>query len=184
MGDLVFSDGKDFQTSNIDTLARGGCIFTNGYVLPSCSPTRAALMTGRNPSRFGIEGTRPLNGPRDGMCTPGVTLPAMLRKEGYKTALIGKWHLSKRAYLQFAPRNRGFDEFFGYSGAARRYVNPVLSLNGDEKQRERYMTDLLTDEACAFLRRKRDKPFFLHLAHMAGIYRRRSSRKVLPVFPI
>jgi arylsulfatase A-like enzyme len=168
VGDLGFSGGKDIPTPSIDALAKEGCIFTNGYVLPSCSPTRAALMTGRYPSRFGIEDNRPLDGPRDGMDTSQVTLPAKLREAGYETALIGKWHLGKGDRSQFAPRNRGFGEFFGYFGAAGRYVDPVLSRNGEEKAHEGYMTDILTDEACAFVRRKHDKPFFLHLAHTAA----------------
>ena len=169
VGDLGFSGGKDFPTPHIDALARDGCVFTNGYVLPSCSPTRAALMTGRYPSRFGIEDNRPLDGPRDGMDTSEVTLPAKLREAGYHTALIGKWHLGKGERSQFAPRNRGFDEFFGYFGASGKYLDPLLSRNGAEKVHPGYLTDILTDEACAFLRRKHgDQPFFLHLAHMAA----------------
>jgi arylsulfatase A-like enzyme len=179
VGDFGFTGGKDFPTPHIDALAKDGCIFTNGYVLPSCSPTRAALMTGRYPSRFGIEDNRPLDGPRDGMDTSQVTLPTKLREAGYHTALIGKWHLGEGDRSQFAPRNRGFDEFFGYFGAAGKYVEPVLSRNGKEEVRPGYLTDLLTDEACAFLKRQhpgkdnakdkeQPKPFFLHLAHMAA----------------
>ncbi len=168
VGDFGFSGGKDFPTPNIDALAKEGCVFTNGYVLPSCSPTRAALLTGRYPSRFGIEDNRPLDGPRDGMDTTEVMLPSKLRDAGYATALIGKWHLGKGDHFQFAPRNRGFDDFFGYFGAAGRYPDPLISRNGEEKAREGYVTDILTDEARAFLRRKHEKPFFLHLAHMAA----------------
>ena len=169
VGDFGFSSGKDFPTPNIDALAKDSCVFTNGYVLPSCSPTRAALMTGRYPSRFGIEDNRPLDGPRDGMDTSQVTLPTKLREAGYHTALIGKWHLGKGERSQFAPRNRGFDEFFGYFGASGKYVDPVLLRNGKEEPRKGYLTDILTDEACAFLKQKHDdKPFFLHLAHMAA----------------
>jgi arylsulfatase A-like enzyme len=98
-----------------------------------------------------------------------VTLPAKLREAGYQTALIGKWHLGKGGRSEFAPRNRGFDEFFGYFGASGRYVDPVLSRNGKEEVRKGYITDILTDEACVFLKRKQEgKPFFLHLAHMAA----------------
>ncbi len=168
VGDLGFSGSKDIPTPNIDALASDGVVFSSGYVLPSCSPTRAALMTGRYPSRFGIQDNRPLDGPRDGMDVKEVTLADKLRGAGYETALIGKWHLGKGERFQFAPRNRGFDSFYGYFGAAGRYVDPVLSRNGDEKTRKGYLTDLLTDEADAFLRRKHEKPFFLHLAHMAA----------------
>lgn len=168
VGDFGFSGGKDFPTPNIDAFAAGGCVFTNGYALPSCSPTRAAMLTGRYPSRFGIEDNRPLDGPRDGMDVSQITLPMILREAGYETVLIGKWHLGKGDRFQFAPRNRGFDGFFGYFGASGRYTDPILSRNGEEKPRSGYITDILTDEACGFLRKKRGKPFFMHLAHMAA----------------
>jgi arylsulfatase A-like enzyme len=168
VGDFGFSGGKDFPTPNIDRLAREGVTFSNGYAMPSCSPTRAALLTGRYPQRFGIEDNRPLDGPNDGMDVSQVTLPMQLRAAGYATSLIGKWHLGKGRQFEFAPRNRGFDEFFGYFGAAGRYVNPVLSRNGVEKTCEGYNTDLLTDEACRYLREHRTKPFFMHLAYMAA----------------
>ena len=168
VGDFGFSGGRDFPTPNIDRLAAGGVVFANGYVLPSCSPTRAALLTGRYPQRFGVEDNRPLDGPRDGMDVREVTLPQKLREAGYHTRLIGKWHLGKGEHFEFAPRNRGFDAFYGYFGASCVYIDPVLSRNGDERKRAGYITDLLTDEACRFLREKQDRPFFLHLAHMAA----------------
>jgi arylsulfatase A-like enzyme len=168
VGDFGYSGGKDFPTPHIDALAKDGCVFTNGYVLPSCSPTRAAMLTGRYPSRFGIEDNRPLDGPRDGMDVSEVMLPEKLRAAGYETALIGKWHLGKGDQFQFAPRNRGFDSFFGFFGASGKYINPVLSRDGVEKPQKGYITEILTDEACAFLKKKHDKPFFLHLAHMAA----------------
>ncbi len=168
VGDFGFSGGKDFPTPNIDRLAAEGVTFANGYVLPSCSPTRAALLTGRYPQRFGIEDNRPLDGPRDGMDVREVTLPQRLREAGYHTRLVGKWHLGKGEHFEYAPRNRGFDEFFGYFGASCVYFDPTLSRNGQESKRPGYITDLLTDEACRFLREKHDRPFFLHLAHMAA----------------
>ena len=70
VGDFGFSGGKDFPTPNIDAFAAGGCVFTNGYALPSCSPTRAAMLTGRYPSRFGIEDNRPLDGHATGWMCP------------------------------------------------------------------------------------------------------------------
>ena len=176
VGDFSFSGGKDFPTPHIDALAKSGCTFTSGYVLPSCSPTRAALLTGRYPSRFGIEDNRPLDGPRDGMDTTQVTLPTLLRDAGYHTALIGKWHLGKGDRHEFAPRNRGFTDFFGYFGAAGKYIDPILSRNGKESLHPGYLTDILTDEACTFLKQRqhpkdtttKQPPFFLHLAHMAA----------------
>ena len=168
VGDFGFSGGKDFPTPNIDRLAREGVTFRNGYAMPSCSPTRAALLTGRYPQRFGIEDNRPLDGPDGGMDVNEVTLPMRLKTVGYTTCLIGKWHLGKGKRFEFAPRNRGFDEFFGYFGAAGHYIDPVLSRNGREEQHKGYNTDILTDEACRVIRSKHDKPFFLHLAYMAA----------------
>ncbi len=168
VGDFGFSGGRDVPTPHIDRLAAEGVVFSNGYALPSCSPTRAALLTGRYPQRFGIEDNRPLDGPTGGMDVREVTLPQRLREAGYHTRLIGKWHLGKGTRFEYAPRNRGFDEFYGYFGAAGVYFDPVLSRNGDERKRPGYITDLLTDEACRFLREPHDKPFFLHLAHMAA----------------
>ncbi len=168
VGDFGFSGGKDFPTPNIDRLAREGVIFSSGYAMPSCSPTRAALLTGQYPQRFGIEDNRPLDGPDDGMDLSQITLPTRLKAAGYTTSLIGKWHLGKGRNFEFAPRNRGFDYFFGYFGAAGQYVDPVLSRNGVEKKYEGYNTDILTDEACRYLRDHRETPFFLHLAYMAA----------------
>lgn len=168
VGDFGFSGGQDFPTPNIDRLAREGVVFSNGYAMPSCSPTRAALLTGRYPQRFGIEDNRPLDGPNEGMDVSQVTLPMKLKASGYATSLIGKWHLGKGKLFEFAPRNRGFDEFFGYFGAAGQYVDPVLSRNGVEEKCKGYNTDILTDEACRYIRGHQDKPFFMHLAYMAA----------------
>ena len=168
VGDFGFTGGKDIPTPHIDRFAREGVIFSHGYAMPSCSPTRAALMTGRYPQRFGVEDNRPLDGPRDGMDRSETLLPQILREAGYVTHLVGKWHLGKGSRSEFAPRNRGFDEFFGYFGAAGAYVNPVLSRNGEEKQHAGYNTDILTDEACRVIRSAGGKPFFLHLATMAA----------------
>jgi arylsulfatase A-like enzyme len=168
VGDLGFAGGTEIPTPNIDRLAAEGTAFSNAYALPSCSPTRAAVMTGRHPQRFGIEDNRLLDGPNSGMDVNEVTVAQILRDAGYHTRLIGKWHLGKGARFEFAPRNRGFDEFFGYFGAAGQYVNPPLSRNGEVKVRQGYITDLLTDEACTFFRQEHKKPFFLHLAYMSA----------------
>jgi arylsulfatase A-like enzyme len=168
VGDVGFSGGKDFPTPHLDQLAAEGCRFSHAYVNPMCSPTRAALMTGLYPQRFGIEDNRPLDGELTGMDTSQVLLPERLRMAGYHTRLIGKWHLGKGANDEFAPLNRGFDEFFGYYGAAGKYVDPTLYRNREAKPHTGYITDLLTAEACTFLQQNHAKPFFLHLAHMAA----------------
>jgi arylsulfatase A-like enzyme len=179
VGDFGFTGGKDFPTPHLDQFAREGCIFKNGYANPMCSPSRAAMLTGRYTQRFGVEDNRPLDGQLTGMDVREIMLPQKLRDLGYHTRLIGKWHLGQGAKHEFAPRNRGFDEFFGYFGAAGQYVDPTLSRNGVEKTHNGYLTDILTDEACSFLQQKHEKPFFLHLAHMAAHHRQEAQPKDL-----
>jgi arylsulfatase A-like enzyme len=197
VGDFGFSGGQDFPTPNIDRLAASGVVFTDGYVLPSCAPTRAALLTGRYPQRLGIEDNRPLDGPRDGLDVSQVLLPQMLRTVGYHTQLIGKWHLGKGDRWEFAPRNRGFDDFFGYFGAAGQYLNPPFYHNGVEKKYAGYNTDILTDEACTYIRQRAKqsvapgqrstpppgKPFFLHLAYTAAHLKQEAKPEDLARFP-
>jgi arylsulfatase B len=118
--------GKDIPTPNIDSLAKGGVRFTNGYVsAPFCAASRAALMTGRYQTRFGFE-FNPIGAKN---AAPGIGLPVeektiaeRLRDAGYATALVGKWHLGGTA--PFHPQRRGFDEFFGFLHEGHFYVPP------------------------------------------------------------
>jgi arylsulfatase B len=118
--------GKDIPTPNIDSLAKSGVRFTNGYVsAPFCAASRAALMTGRYQTRFGFE-FNPIGAKN---AAPGIGLPVeektiaeRLRDAGYATALVGKWHLGGTA--PFHPQRRGFDEFFGFLHEGHYYVPP------------------------------------------------------------
>jgi arylsulfatase A-like enzyme len=168
VGDLGFCGARDIPTPNIDRLVREGVICTAGYVQPMCAPTRAMLLTGRYPQRLGYEDNRPFDTAHTGLDRNIPTLPEQLRAAGYATALVGKWHLGKGLKFEYAPRNRGFDEFFGYFGAFGSYLDPTYSRNGVEQVCPGYGTDLLTAEACARLRAWKDKPFFLHLAYTAA----------------
>jgi arylsulfatase A-like enzyme len=179
IGDFGFSGGKEFPTPNIDRLASEGCVFSSAYVNPMCSPTRAALLTGRYTQRFGIEDNRPLDGNLTGMDLKEVLLPQKLKEVGYHTRLIGKWHLGEGKEGEFKPTNRGFDEFYGYYGAAGRYVNPIMDRNGQLEPTHGYNTDLLTDETCKFLRQQHTQPFFLHLAYMAVHFPQEAQQKDL-----
>jgi arylsulfatase A-like enzyme len=167
VGDCGFSGCVDVPTPCMDRFAKQGVVCTNAYVTPSCSPTRAALLTGRYPSRFGIEDNRPLDGPTAGMDLGEVLLPQLLRDGGYATAMVGKWHLGRGPH---GPQARGFDEFFGWIGASGTYINPLL-LCGDDPTPEPtvgWVDDILADRAAAFIADHVDRPFFLHVAFMAA----------------
>ncbi len=125
-GELGCYGGKDIPTPHLDALAAGGVRFTNGYVTaPFCAASRAALLTGRYQTRFGFE-FNPIGAKN---AAPGIGLPVeektvadRLRDSGYRTALVGKWHLGGTA--EFHPQRRGFDEFFGFLHEGHTYVPP------------------------------------------------------------
>ncbi|RWC90745.1 sulfatase [bacterium M00.F.Ca.ET.141.01.1.1] len=104
--------GSDIKTPNIDKLAAEGARLEQFYAQPMCTPTRAALMTGRYPLRYGLQmGVIPSGGGY-GLATDEYILPQMLKDAGYKTAMVGKWHLG-HAKAEYWPRQRGFDSFYG-----------------------------------------------------------------------
>ena len=169
VGDIGFSGAKDIPTPNIDKLAREGIIFSSGYVSPMCAPTRAAFLTGRYPAKIGFEDNRPGDSRHFGMDLSLPTIANILHDAGYATALVGKWHVGRGSNNEYSPWNRGFDEFIGYYGAFGTYVNPKLTRPpGTEKVVEGYSTDIFADEACKFLERHKNKPFFLNVAFNAA----------------
>ncbi|MCA0272557.1 MAG: arylsulfatase [Proteobacteria bacterium] len=114
--DLGYADvgfhGSDIKTPNIDALATEGARLGQFYTQPLCTPTRAALMTGRYPMRYGLQTGVIPSGASYGLNTDEVLLPQVLKSAGYRTALVGKWHLG-HADQKFWPRQRGFDSFYG-----------------------------------------------------------------------
>lgn len=176
--DLGVQGGKDIPTPNIDALANAGTRFTSGYVSgPYCSPTRAGLLTGRYQQRFGHEfnpGQQAAQGGVElGLSLNERTLADKLRSAGYRTGLVGKWHLGNGP--KFHPLERGFQEFFGFLGGAHSYVNwntpnqPILR-GRETVVEETYLTDAFAREAVAYIDRSAtaaDKPFFLYLAFNA-----------------
>jgi arylsulfatase A-like enzyme len=173
--DLGCQGGRDVVTPQIDSLARDGVRCTNAYVTcPVCSPTRAGLITGRYQQRFGHE-FNPGNGantaPNFGLPLSETTLADRLKAEGYRTGIVGKWHLGFKP--EFHPLRRGFDEFFGFLGGSHPYLptEPGLAepiLRGTEPVAEpAYLTEALTREATAFIDRNRGGPFFLYLTYNA-----------------
>lgn len=163
----------DIPTPNIDSIARNGVRFTNGYVsCPVCSPTRAGLMTGRYQQRFGHEfNPGPAGEASDGfgLSLAETTVADRLKRLGYATGMVGKWHLGFKP--EFHPMKRGFDEYFGFLGGANPYLDPNSRgpiLRGTAKVEENeYLTDAFRREAVSFLDRHRGSPFFLYLAFNA-----------------
>jgi len=167
--DLGVQGCRDVPTPNIDSIARNGVRFTNGYVsCPLCSPTRAGLQAGRYQQRFGHEfnpGAAEVASPTFGLPLAEVTIADRLKAAGYATGLVGKWHLGYRP--EFHPMKRGYDEFFGFLAGAHTYLNSTARMGDpilrgttpvDEKE---YLTDAFGREAVAFVERHQRAPFFL-----------------------
>jgi len=163
--DAGFQGCKDIPTPHLDSLARDGVRCTSGYVTgPYCSPTRAALLTGRAQTRFGHEFNP--SGPRSGLPTTESTLADRLRSSGYRTALIGKWHLGSAP--EYHPLKRGFDEFFGFLGGAHSYTSADGIFRGTAPVSEMtYTTDAFAREAETFIDRHAAQPWFLCLSFNA-----------------
>ena len=168
---LGYNGYEKASTPHLDSICRDGVYFTSGYVSsPQCASSRAGLMTGRYQARYGYEsqiGSIPRMLEQDiGVDTEEILLPQLLKRAGYVTAVIGKWHLGYRE--KYRPNNRGVDHFFGFLTKGRYYwdqdkLSPILR-NGEEVQGEGYLTEALAREAADFIRRNKNKPFFLYYA--------------------
>lgn len=146
------------ETPSIDRLAAEGARFVNAFhVVSLCSPNRATLLTGQYPSTHGIVDNIARNRASHGL----RTFPQALQHAGYRTAFLGKWHMGNDP----TPRP-GFDYWVGQPGQGRS-VDPEFYEDGRRHVVPGYTTDLLTDRAVAFIRRERDRPFLLYLAHKA-----------------
>lgn len=164
-GDLGCFGAQGIRTPNINRLAQEGMKFTDFYAAsPVCTPSRAALLTGRIPQRMGIVGVY-FPESFTGMPTDEITIAELLRGEGYRTGIVGKWHLGHRE--RFLPLQRGFDEYFGipYSND----MDSVVYLEGNDvvefEVDQTYTTRTYTEKSVDFINRHRDRPFFLYLAH-------------------
>lgn len=189
-GELGCQGNKEIPTPNIDSIARNGVRFTQGYSsAPLCSPSRAGLLTGRYQQRFGHEfNPGPTTDPQSdfGLPLTETPLPARLKEFGYTTGMVGKWHLGNRP--EFHPLRRGFDEFFGFLGGAHAYIPAGVKSNGilrgaepvDEKE---YLTDAFAREAESFIERHHQVPFFLYLPFNAVHMPLQSIQKYLDRFP-
>jgi arylsulfatase A-like enzyme len=171
--DVGFNGCTDIKTPNLDQLAAGGAKFTQFYVQPMCTPTRAALMTGRYPFRYGLQTIVIPTAAGYGLDTSEWLLPQSLGEAGYQTAIIGKWHLG-HADRKYWPRQRGFDYQYGAMIGELDYFthdeHGVLDWFRDNKPvREKgYTTTLLGNDAVKYIRAQDGrKPFYLYLAFNA-----------------
>jgi len=186
---LIFTDdqgrgdvscyGSEIPTPNIDSLARDGVKFENWYVAaPVCTPSRFALLTGMYPNRSQdlLLGALMSLGPEDatrGIQTGETTLARTLRRVGYRTGLVGKWHLG-HGRPKFLPTRHGFDSFYGHTAGCIDFFTMRYGVKPDWYRNEKlideigYATDLITAEAVRFLNAQSDeKAFFLYLAYNA-----------------
>ena len=175
----------DIRTPNIDSLARDGVKLTDFYAnAMSCTPTRAGLIAGRYQQRYGIEFVLPapnLPGADGGLPPLTHSLPMLLKKNGYATALVGKWHLGYSP--EFSPGAHGFDHFFGYKSPAIDYYTHFTTRPSEGAQfvsaqpdlweddalieQDGYMTDLITRRTVEFINRNATRPFFIDVAFNA-----------------
>jgi arylsulfatase A-like enzyme len=158
---------KEVSTPGIDRLAAEGVRFTNGYASGYvCAPTRAGLLTGRYQQRFGFYEA---GDSRTGMPTSEITVADVLKKKGYATAVVGKWHVGLEP--QYRPLARGFDEFYGFLGhGAHDYFklditdeHTSIYRNNEPINDTGYLTNNLAREAVSFIERHQERPFFLYL---------------------
>jgi arylsulfatase A-like enzyme len=157
--DLGCYGSKTIKTPRLDRMASEGVKFTSFYTQPVCGPSRGALMTGKYPLRIG--GGWKVN-------SEEVTIAEVLKKEGYSTGCIGKWDMSQRTDLEGSvPNDQGFDYYYGTLGATDRGIIK-MHRNKDSLFTTADMgslTNLYTEEAIAFIKKNKEKPFFLYLAH-------------------
>jgi arylsulfatase A-like enzyme len=152
---------KWLRTPSLDRMAREGVHLANAFVTTAlCSPSRASVLTGQYSHRHGV-----VDNARD---VPAGTrfFPQYLQQAGYRTAMIGKWHMGNDTD---APRP-GFDHWVSFRGQGV-YENPVLNVDGKRVERQGYTTDILTEYALEWMKKQRsqepDRPFFLYLSHKA-----------------
>lgn len=180
-----FQGSKDVPTPHIDSIAKNGVRFKQGYVSgPYCSPTRAGLMTGRYQTRFGHEFNG--QGANFGLPVSEQTLADLLKSLGYATCCIGKWHLGNE--MQFRATKRGFDEFYGTLANTpffnpSNFVDSRISLDVRKVEDPNfYTTDAYAERAVDWLDKNKDRPWFLYLPFNAQHAPLQATKKYLDRF--
>lgn len=197
--DLSCMGSSDFITPNIDSLAERGarfsCMYSNS---PVCSPSRASLLTGRYPGNAGVRSILAGHRRASGITQDTPTIAAALKKQGYATACIGKWHLGLAE--ESRPLSNGFDYFYGfmsgcidyyshifYWGMAGGRYNPMHDLwenNTEIYEDGRYFTEMISEKSVEYIREKSSsgKPFMLYLAYNAPHYPMHAPKKYMDRF--
>jgi arylsulfatase A-like enzyme len=165
-GDMSLYNGW-IETPRIDRMAREGVRFTDFHSNSSvCSPTRAALLTGRYQQRVGIVDVIAGHLDTPGLEPTELTISRLMKQAGYRTALFGKWHCGSETRQN--PVNHGFDEFIGFLPGGSDYLVHRNWLDGkDVKEQMGYSTHIITDLSVDFIKRNKDNPFFLFVSHQA-----------------
>ncbi|MCM3439428.1 sulfatase-like hydrolase/transferase [Metabacillus halosaccharovorans] len=196
-GDLGCFGSEEIKTPNLDELANNGVRLTNWYSnSPVCSPSRASLMTGKYPKNCGI--SQILGGKRgtSGLPSDQLTLAKVLKSNGYRTGLFGKWHLG--VSHESSPNAHGFEEFFGILAGCVDYyshifyweqwngVNPVHDLWENKEEvwhNGEYLTELISEKAIQFIKKTEDDPFFLYVPYNAPHYPMHAPQKYVDRYP-
>lgn len=186
-GETGCQGSKDIPTPNIDAIAKNGIRFTQGYVAATyCSPSRAGLMTGRYPTRFGHEFNSAASS-KTGLSLQETTLPDRMKSLGYATVCVGKWHLG--AGPDHRPTKRGFDEFFGTLANTpfyhpTQFVDSRVSNDVQEiKDNDFYTTDQYADRAIDWIEKNKQKPMLVYLPFNAQHAPLQAPKKYLDRFP-
>ena len=184
-GDLGCMGSQDLRTPNIDALAGNGILFSSMYsASPGCSPSRAALLTGRYPGYAGVRAILAGHRRASGLTPEVPTLATALKKEGYATGICGKWHLGLKPECR--PNANGFDEFSGFLAGCLDYYSHIfyygMADGGSDPTHDlwendeevyangEYLTERITRKSVDFIRRHKDGPFFLYAAYNAPHY--------------
>lgn len=176
--DLGWSDpgfrGGPIETPSLDALASEGLEFERFYTTPICSPTRAALHTGRDPMRLGVAYNTIMAWHNNGVHPAERFMPEAFKEAGYQTAMVGKWHLG-HAQQTYHPNERGYEHFYGHLHTEVGYFPPFAAQggkdfqqNGESIEAEGYESFILAKEASRFIRdRDPSRPFFLYMPFIA-----------------
>ena len=177
-------NGSEIQTPNLDRLAKEGRVFDQHYVMPTCTPTRVGLLSGRYPSRFGV--LSPAYGKIYDDDT--LTLPEALKRSGYTTHISGKWHMGSPP--EFTPMKYGFTSSYGYfAGQIDPYTHHYKTGEKSWHRNDNYLdeighaTDLITNDAVRVIKSRHTQPFFLYIAYSVPHFPLKEPEKWLAMYP-